>query len=91
LLESEYGKLIAQHGEADTQQMSNPTKTVGRLDDDKKGLTTMDTPRGRQSMWTVNEYGLYSLDFGSRKTEALLQSVQLIALQEHELNVVKLS
>ena len=99
--------------------LSNPTKTVGRLDDDEKGLTTMDTLRGRQSMWTVNEYGLYSLVLGSRKaeakafkrwiihkvipsirktgsystglspTEALLQSVQLLARQERELTVVK--
>src|SRR5680860_98528 len=99
--------------------LSNPTKTVGRLDDDEKGLSTMDTLGGRQSMWAINEYGLYSLVLGSRKpeakafkrwinhevipsirktgtystgltpTEALLQSVQLLALQERELKVVK--
>jgi len=97
----------------------NPTVVVSRLDDDEKGLRIMHTPGGRQSMWTVNEYGLYSLVLGSRKreakvfkrwiihevipsirktgaystgltpTEALLQSIQLLAKQERELNVVK--
>jgi prophage antirepressor-like protein len=99
--------------------LRNPTMAVGRLDNDEKGLRTMDTPGGRQSMWTVNEYGLYSLVLGSRKseaktfkrwithevipsirttgfystgltpTEALLHSVELLAKQERELNVVK--
>lgn len=50
--------------------LRNPTMAVGRLDDDEKGLRTMDTLGGRQSMWTVNEYGLYSLVLGSRKFEA---------------------
>jgi len=99
--------------------IGNPTMAVGRLDNDEKGISTIDTLGGRQSMWTVNEYGLYSLVLGSRKpeakafkrwiihevipairktgsystgltpTEALLQSVQLLAKQELELKVVK--
>lgn len=99
--------------------LGNPTMAVGRLEDDEKGISTIDTLGGRQSMWTVNEYGLYSLVLGSRKpeakvfkrwiihevipsirktgtysteltpTEALLRSVQLLALQERELNEVK--
>ena len=35
--------------------LRNPTMVVGRLEDDEKGLRTMDTPGGRQSMWTVND------------------------------------
>ena len=45
------------------------------LDDDEKGLRIMHTPGGQQSMWTVNEYGLYSLVLGSRKSEAKASSV----------------
>jgi prophage antirepressor-like protein len=99
--------------------LGNPTMAVSRLEDDEKGLRIIDTLGGRQSMWTVNEYGLYSLVLGSRKseakafkrwiihevipsirktgfystklttTEALLQSVLLLAEQERELKVVK--
>ncbi len=99
--------------------LGNPTMAVSRLEDDEKGLRIIDTLGGRQSMWTVNEYGLYSLVLGSRKseakafkrwiihevipsirktgayltgltrTEALLQSVQILAQQERELKVVK--
>ncbi|MEN9860519.1 MAG: hypothetical protein RLZZ515_1001 [Cyanobacteriota bacterium] len=45
-------------------------KAVGRLDDDERGVSSIPTPGGAQSMTTVNEPGLYSLIFGSRKPEA---------------------
>jgi prophage antirepressor-like protein len=45
-------------------------KAVGRLDDDEKGLSSIPTPGGLQSLTTVNEPGLYSLILGSRKSEA---------------------
>lgn len=42
-----------------------------RLDEDDKGCPVlMDTPGGKQEMSTVNESGLYSLIFQSRKPEA---------------------
>jgi prophage antirepressor-like protein len=43
---------------------------VNRLDDDEKGLRSIQTPGGEQSMVAVNEAGLYSLILGSRKPEA---------------------
>jgi hypothetical protein len=46
------------------------TEQTRRLDDDEKGLRSMQTPGGTQSMTTVNESGLYSLILGSRKPEA---------------------
>ena len=46
------------------------TEQTRRLDDDEKGLRSMQTPGGTQSMTTVNEFGLYSLILGSRKPEA---------------------
>ncbi len=42
----------------------------GYLDDDEKGLYTVQTPGGEQEMLTVSESGLYSLIFRSRKPEA---------------------
>lgn len=48
----------------------NPRKALADLDDDEKGVTTGDTPGGRQEMATVNEPGLYQLIFRSRKPEA---------------------
>lgn len=41
-----------------------------RLDDDEKGVDSIHTPGGDQSMATVTEAGLYSLILGSRKVEA---------------------
>jgi len=41
-----------------------------RLDDDEKGLRSIQTPGGAQEMLVVNEPGLYSLILGSRKPEA---------------------
>jgi phage antirepressor YoqD-like protein len=44
--------------------------SVALLDDDEKGVHTVDTPGGRQSMSYVTESGLYSLILRSRKPEA---------------------
>lgn len=41
-----------------------------RLDDDEKGLRTVQTLGGAQQMATINESGLYSLVLTSRKSEA---------------------
>lgn len=41
-----------------------------RLDDDEKGLRSVQTPGGEQQMVAVNEMGLYALVLGSRKPEA---------------------
>jgi anti-repressor protein len=47
----------------------DPTQTR-RLDDDEKGLCSIQTPGGPQEMVIVNEPGLYSLVLKSRKPEA---------------------
>lgn len=49
---------------------SNPSQAVSALDDDEKGITNNETLGGRQGMLTVNESGLYSLIFTSRKEKA---------------------
>lgn len=43
---------------------------IRRLDDDEKGLRSIQTPGGLQDMVCVNEPGLYTLVLGSRKSEA---------------------
>jgi prophage antirepressor-like protein len=45
-------------------------KAMERLDSDERGVSSIHTPGGHQSMTTVNESGLYSLILGSRKPEA---------------------
>jgi len=40
------------------------------LDEDEKGVATVNTPSGAQEMLVVNESGLYALIFKSRKAEA---------------------
>ena len=50
--------------------LGNPSMTVERLDDDEKGISTIDTLGGKQRMAIINEPGLYSLVLSSRKPEA---------------------
>jgi len=51
-------------------EISKHRDALTRLDDDEKGVSAVPTPGGTQSLATVNEPGLYSLIFGSRKPEA---------------------
>lgn len=44
--------------------------SLERLDEDEKGVDSINTPGGIQSMTIVSEAGLYSLVLGSRKPEA---------------------
>jgi len=46
------------------------TEQTRRLDEDEKGLRSVQTPSGEQQMVAVNESGLYALVLGSRKPEA---------------------
>lgn len=50
--------------------INNTSDAVRTLDDDEKGVATVDTPGGPQQMAVVNEAGLYHLIFKSRKAEA---------------------
>ncbi len=54
----------------DVLSIRNDRDAFARLDDDEKGVAITDTLGGRQEMNTVNESGLYSLIFQSRKAEA---------------------
>ena len=51
-------------------ELGNPSMTFERLDDDEKGISTIDTLGGKQRMAIINEPGLYSLVITSRKPEA---------------------
>lgn len=48
----------------------NNRRALDRLDDDEKGVHTMNTPGGNQQLRIINESGLYSLILTSRKPEA---------------------
>ena len=50
--------------------LSCNTEQTRRLDDDEKGLHTVQTPGGNQEVTIINESGLYSLILTSRKPEA---------------------
>jgi prophage antirepressor-like protein len=50
--------------------LGNSRMAMERLDDDEKSTELIPTPGGTQTLTTVNEPGLYSLIFGSRKPEA---------------------
>ena len=52
-------------------EIQNASDTVNKLlDDDERGIDTIYTPSGKQSMAVVTEAGLYSLILRSRKPEA---------------------
>lgn len=50
--------------------LSNPRSSVALLDDDERGVHTVDTLSGQQDVSIVSEAGLYSLIMRSRKPEA---------------------
>lgn len=50
--------------------ITNPRSSLALLEEDEKGVHTMDTPGGAQEMGVVSEAGLYSLILRSRKPEA---------------------
>jgi len=54
----------------DILDIGDPSKTVDRLDEDEIGTTSIRTTSGPREMLTVNESGVYSLVFTSRKPEA---------------------
>tara|TARA_B100000965_G_scaffold405695_2_gene440772 strand:+ start:819 stop:1454 length:636 start_codon:yes stop_codon:yes gene_type:complete len=51
-------------------ELAKPENALSRLDEDEKRTHLIETPGGRQHMTTINESGLYSLIFSSRKAAA---------------------
>ena len=54
----------------DALGLSNHRSSIALLDDDERGVHTVDTPSGEQDMSIITEAGLYSLILRSRKPEA---------------------
>ncbi|MGC4060124.1 MAG: BRO family protein [Aquabacterium sp.] len=54
----------------DALGLSNTARALARLDDDERGVTTVNTLGGDQVMSTINESGFYALVQRSRKPEA---------------------
>lgn len=71
-------RVVMQDGEpwfvakdvCDCLDLGNPRTSIALLDEDEKGVHTMDTPGGAQEMSIISEPGLYSLILRSRKPEA---------------------
>lgn len=68
--------------------IANPSQAVANLDDDEKGLCNAYTLGGGQKSLIVNESGLYSLIFRSRKESAQkfrkwVTSVVLPSIRKH--------
>lgn len=51
-------------------EITNAGNAAARLDEDEKGIHTVDTPGGLQQLSVVSEAGVYSLVFVSRKPAA---------------------
>lgn len=51
-------------------ELENPRPSLALLDDDERGVHTIDTPGGQQSVTIISESGLYSLVLRSRRPEA---------------------
>ena len=51
-------------------EISKHRDALGRLDEDERGSVLVDTLGGKQKLSAVNEYGVYSLIFNSRKPQA---------------------
>ena len=54
----------------DCLELGNPRTSLALLDEDEKGVHSVDTPGGLQEMSIISEPGLYSLILRSRKPEA---------------------
>lgn len=54
----------------DALGLTNRTRALAGLDEDEKGITTVNTLGGNQQALMVNESGLYALVLGSRKPAA---------------------
>lgn len=71
-------RMVSRNGEpwwvakdvCDVLEIGNSRDAIARLDDDEKGVGSIDTLGGTQEMTMVNESGLYSLIIGSRKPES---------------------
>ena len=48
----------------------NTSDALTRIDNDEKGIVSIDTLGGKQDLQIINESGMYSLVLGSRKPEA---------------------
>ena len=54
----------------DVLEMADVSMSCRRLDDDEKGIVSIDTLGGTQEVLCVNEYGLWQLILVSRKPQA---------------------
>lgn len=68
---------------------TNRNRAMQSLNDDEKGYTQMNTPKGVQKLAIINEAGLYSLLFAMRPTKARGISDAVINERQNKLNKFK--
>ena len=62
----------------DCLDLGNVSQTCSRLDEDERGITSNDTPSGKQEMLIISEPGLYSLIGSSKKPEELIMQAEML-------------
>ena len=55
----------------DILALGNPRSSIALLDEDERGVHSMDTPSGKQEMGIISEAGLYSLILSARPASIL--------------------
>ena len=70
IVHSDAGPMFVHSDVCRVLEISNTGNAAARLDDDEKGVHTMDTLGGWQDVTVINESGLYSLILTSRKPAA---------------------
>ncbi len=68
---------------------TNYRRSIGKIDDEEKGVSQINTPGGMQQMTTVNESGLYSLLFAMQPEKARGVTDEYIAERQLRLKKFK--
>ena len=70
VMKDQRGEWFVAKDICDILELTDVSKSCSRLDYDEKGTNSIRTPGGNQEMLCVNEYGLWQLVLGSRKSQA---------------------
>lgn len=69
-IEIDHEPWFVAKGVCEILELGNPRSSLALLDEDEKGVHSVDTPGGAQNMTIISEPGLYALILKSRKPQA---------------------
>ncbi len=69
-IEIDHEPWFVAKGVCEILELGNPRSSLALLDEDEKGVHSVDTPGGSQNMTIISEPGLYALILKSRKPQA---------------------